>query len=135
MSLALAEALVAELTADTDLAALVGARIHPLVIPQDGQVPCITYQQISGHREYTMGSDPTLARPRIQFSCYALTYAAAKNVADKLIAALPVTQRTLGSGDNQVTGAAAFVEDDDDDYEIDTGYYRARVDFFIWHNI
>ena len=71
------------------LTALVSTRIYPLICPQGVTYPAVTYQRISTMpREVAMGSDPGIARARIQVSAWGVTYSSVKAIADQIRLAL-----------------------------------------------
>ena len=49
-------------------------RIYPARLPQDPQLPAMTYQVISAPREHAMGSDPGHVHARVQVDIYDKTY-------------------------------------------------------------
>jgi len=125
------QTLATYLKAYAGLAALIGTRIYPLVLPQnpDGgppTLPACTFQRISGARAHNQNGRTLLARPRIQIDCWAATYSAAKGVAAQVRAALDGHQ---GAGD----AWGSYVDADLDDYDADTGRYRVVVDVVIIH--
>ncbi len=130
------QGLITYLLTDTDLMALVGngdspltARIYPLLLPQDYTGPAMTYQRISGPRLHNLAGPAGRAMPRIQFDIYASTYSAAKNVADKLRAALDGHTGTMGT----VKVGATTLDNDIDGYQSDVETYRISMDFIISH--
>lgn len=70
----LEEAIVARLAAHTGVAALIGARAYPLVVPQDVALPALAYQVISSVPYYAHDGGSGLARTRVQFTLHADTY-------------------------------------------------------------
>ena len=71
------------------LTALVSTRIYPLIAPQGVTYPAVTYQRISTMpREVAMGSDPGIARARIQVTAWGDTYTSVKAIADQIRLAL-----------------------------------------------
>lgn len=82
------EALVTRLQAHTGLAALVSTRIYPLQRPQDGVLPCVTYQRQTSEYIECLGGTTDLAYPTIEFRAWGSTYASAKAVARQVFEAL-----------------------------------------------
>ena len=86
------EGLMAYLSVDSGLYALIGGRIYPFRFPDtDTVMPCMTMQRVSTPRELThddLGATGTLAYPRFQFNVYAETALSAKTITDTLRAAL-----------------------------------------------
>lgn len=60
---------------------LVDTGIYPNIVPQDASMPAITYQQISGPRHHDLNNTIGMVNARYQFTCWAETYAEAKEVA------------------------------------------------------
>jgi len=120
------ELLVARLTGYPALAALVGNRVYPLVLPQNVALPAMTYQRISTLRVRSHSGPSGLAHPRFQFACWADSYAEAANVTRVLRLAL--------DGFKLTPGGAALSENEIDDYEAETGRWRINADYIIWHS-
>lgn len=116
------EALYAYLSSYANLTAIVGTRIYPLILPQSPILPAITYSKVSGPRVNSKDGASGLAYPRFQFSCWAKSYGQAKQVAEQIRLALD----TFPSG-------RAFIENEQDIYEPDTGIHHIPIDFIIWH--
>lgn len=117
--------LVAHLEAHAGLAALVADRIYARELPPEAVLPAVTYQRISGPRDFSHDG-PALANPRYQFSCFAVTYLTAEAVALQVQAAL--------DGWNAAYGFPAFADDPYDlPAEPETGVYGVAVDAEIWH--
>ena len=110
-----------------------GDRRRPIVatVPV---LPAVTYQRISGRRVHAIGSSSFLAAPRIQFTVWAATYAAAKGVADELRAALDGVQGSLNDYDDPDAMWMGQLVNDIDDYEPETGRYRVISDLVITHD-
>lgn len=108
------------------LTALVSTRIYPLVAPQKIQEPYCTFQKISSSRQYSHGGYSGLQRPRMQVTCYAPTYEAAKAISVQVIAAV---EAWPGAANIQAT----FVENETDLYNPDTELYQVPVDFFCYY--
>lgn len=123
------EVIVTKLTAHVGLAALIGARLYPLTLPQRPTLPAVTYQRISTMTVPTRDEPhASLERPRFQFNVWAASYGSARAVAQQLRAALP----TLAQASNPRVDVA-FLQDDQDAYEAETERWRAILDVFIWH--
>lgn len=116
------EGLVAQLKADSAVAAIVGTRIHPGAIPQDGALPAVVYQLISSPREVDLGGPSTFIRARYQIDCWANSQSTVRSLADSVRAALNgvglQSPKTLGSEPVQLvylddeTGALSEFEGD-----------------------
>lgn len=120
-------ALRAHLANHSGLAALVGGRIYPLILPQDPALPAVTYQKVSESSEYIHDGVSSIRKGRLQLDCWAATYATAKAVAAQVKASLHRFSGVLGgAGGVQVGGA--WIEDETDFYEPDPPIYRVSVD-------
>ena len=82
-------ALYTRLSGFAGLAALVSTRNYPLIAPQNGTYPLVTYQQISGTRDYVMGNQSGLVMARFQLDSWAQDVpASARAVANQVRLAL-----------------------------------------------
>jgi hypothetical protein len=132
------EALRRHLGNHAGLAALVGPRIHPLVMPQGTVLPSVTYQKISCPVEYTM-DDKSLAHPRFQFDCWAASrpdgtsgYSIVKDVAAQVKAALHGFSGIMG-GAGGVNVIGTWIEGETDLFEPDIKLYRISIDVRLYH--
>ncbi|HEY3363956.1 MAG TPA: DUF3168 domain-containing protein [Symbiobacteriaceae bacterium] len=129
MSTTTEEALYTYLTGYPGLKSLVADRIYPLVMPEAGTLPAITFSQISGEHEYAHDGPAGLVHKRFQISCWAMTYLSAKSVSNQVKAALSGYVGLMGDLYIQ----ASFVEDQPDLYDGETRVYHCPVDVFLWH--
>lgn len=115
--------LYSHLSAHSGLAALVGTRISPQKSIQAGSLPCVTYQRISGGRDYTHGetSSIDLNNPEYQVDSFARTYDSAKAVAAQVRAALEAFD-----------AVKAFIKNEWDLYESDTEIHRVSMTVSVW---
>jgi hypothetical protein len=115
------------------LSALVGARIYAIKLPQNVTYPAVTFQVISGlPRTHLMGSDDSLAAPRVQVSAWDTSLTDATAVADQIKAALQDFTGTMG-GDGGITVQRIFLESEQIlifDPEVDV--IQIAQDFLIW---
>ena len=121
-------ALYAHLTTDVGLAALVGARVYPLALPQQPTLPALTYQRIStSPTQHRDSAEPQHSRIRMQIDCWAASYDSALSVRAAVRAAMgTVAQASSPRID------AALLADDTDTYDPAPGRWRATLDYFIW---
>ena len=83
------ESLYAYLTGYAGLTALVSTRIWPLTLPDEPALPALTYHRISRTPVRQLATPSVLAtESRFQFSCWGVSYADAKKVANQVEAAL-----------------------------------------------
>ncbi len=81
-------ALYEELTRNAGVAALVGTRIYPRMIPQDAALPAIAYMLISNSPDYTQSGHSGLWPSRYQIICTAATHDGAHALAEAVRQAL-----------------------------------------------
>ena len=142
----LEEAIVAQLktvTAVTDVAGTADAlRIYPNVIPQapgtpdQPKYPAATYRRISGPREHTLQGRAGLASPRIEFTCWAKTYAEATQLRDAISSALDGFSSDISGplgGENGLEVSPILAEDGPDTYDVDEEVHGRQLDLICWH--
>lgn len=116
--------LVAELAADPNLTALVGARMYPAVLPQGGQLPALVYNIISTVPENTLDGDAAdrLNTVRVQIDSWAKKYADAHAVAD----AVDQVVANLARPD-----LAAWADGSRDLYDNPTERHRVQAEYIV----
>lgn len=115
----------------------VGDRVYPLTLPQQVELPALTYQVISDVPTITHSDVQDVATytglrhtfTRVQFGCYGRTYDEAEALADEL-QALAVGYRGLW-GDVTVDSVVADIRLDD--WEPEPGIYRVICDLIVGH--
>lgn len=128
------EQAVAEiLLLDAGVQAVVGERIHPLVIPQGERgiaaMPCLVYQVITRERRKTRCGTSALVKTSLQIDAYGRSYAQCKSASETCVAALL---------DFRGSAAGVSIQDVALGTEIDLidpepGLYRVSNTFDIWH--
>ena len=88
MTLTIDDAVYSYFSAVAGVTAVIGDRIYPTTLPLGATLPAIVYHQISGPREYPLGSSAGPVHARIQFDAYGTTAKAAKQAVDAIEAAL-----------------------------------------------
>ena len=117
------------LLAQTGITALVGDRIHFVQAPQDVAPPYLVFQKISDPPQHSHDGPLGLSNPRFQFSAFAETYSAAKQVVAAVQAVLDGYKGIMG--DLYIGGA---FRDDENDLERGTdGLFGVAADYIIWH--
>jgi hypothetical protein len=112
------------------LTALIGTRLYYVQAPQNAVAPYVTYQMVSDPREHAMGADPGVAHPRFQFSSWAKTNSAAKDISLQLIACYSRWRGVVAT----VDVLDSFLEN-----EVDLGLddtillFQRAVDFLMSH--
>lgn len=131
-------AIVAILEANTAVAAIVGrgkaARVYPGVIPVGGELPAITFQRIAAERAEGLDGTGSLAWPRVQLTCWAGTYLAARD----LFAAVRDALLDYSGTSDTVAVADIRLLDDGDMVDPAPGAesrarYGVRLDLECWH--
>jgi hypothetical protein len=117
------------LLADPAVAALIGTRMTPLVLPQNTAYPALTYQRISGQRLRSVDGPAGRARPRMQIDSWAETYLEAKALAAAVRRALDGYAGPMGAA--QV--GAVSLDDERDIHEDEPKVSRVTQDYLISH--
>jgi hypothetical protein len=118
------------LSGSSGIASFCDSRIYPVILPEDPQLPALTYQLISAQPSPTLTTSG-MQRFRIQFDCWAETYADAVGLRAALTETLNGFQGTLNDGtalqDAQLEQVVDFFGDDD-------RFYRCMVEFILLFN-
>jgi len=127
------EALYAHLVADSGVAAQIGNRLYPLVIPQDAALPAAAYQRISGPRVLAHDGTLGLADARMQFTSHAETYSDAKALARAIRESVDGYRGVMGgAGGVMVQGCS--VENETDSYGPAGEVRTVRLDVFVLYS-
>lgn len=129
------EALIYLLWNNTDLTEAVSLKVYPSIIPQNGVLPCLTYQQISGIREQKLDGALGFVTSRFQINCWSKTYAESSQVAELVRLALE-SQNGWTQG---VYICDIQLEDESDMPQVDAereslSRYGIRLDFQVFFN-
>ncbi len=116
--------LYTRLTTHAGTAALVSARVYPLLLPQLPTLPAIVYQRISGTER--MGSTQ-VREARYQLSCWGSTFASSQALAAQVRTAL----EGWGVGGTGVFVRMARVVNEQDDHEPEENLYRVILDVML----
>ena len=104
--------IVSALTGYTAVAALVGTRVYPLVLPQKAALPAVSYLRVDGVQDSNLSGNSGLEAVRVQVDCWAQTYAQAKTldgaVADAMAAGFGSECVWLSDRDQYEDGAKVF---------------------------
>ena len=118
------------------VAAIVGTRVYPDVLPQNAVYPSIRYQRISTPRSQyrTLDGRASYASPRFQLDCYALSRSSALDLAQAVYGLLEGFTGTA----NGLRVDYVSTEDEAGDVENDAGpdgkdLFRQRLDVFLAH--
>jgi hypothetical protein len=122
-------ALRAFLLGDAAVAAAVGgARIFPVVLPQAERRVSLVYARISDVGDHHMEGPSGLARPRYQLDAYAAQPDDADSLARLVKARLDGYRGPMGS----IAVQGVFFDGARDDYQSEAKLHRVSQDFIIW---
>ncbi len=122
------------LDAHAGTAALVAARIYPLVMPQEPAYPCITYRRVASERMQGVQTDPGVVRARLQVTAWAETYDACKGLAEQIRLALERHGSAVtGTAIAGVTVYDIFMGSEADAYEPELDKFAQAIDFTVVH--
>lgn len=110
----------------TTLAALIGTRVYPSLLPQNATYPAVSYRRVSSERPPVMGDDTGIVRARFQFDVWATSYSGMIAVKELVREAM---QRYSGTA--TVTILETFILMDMDLYEDDTRIHHGVIDVEI----
>lgn len=122
----LEQGLVALLTANAALTALIGTRLYPVQGPPDNPVfPYITYQDVTASSEYNLDSTET-RKTLIQFDIWGTSYLTGKIIANALRNALSGYQGTLTDGTRVLFARRGNYLDN---FDVDSRTYRSIAEW------
>lgn len=110
------------------ITAICKTRIYPIILPPDPTWPAMTYQIIAATPEPTLDT-AGFQRWRLQFDCWANTYADAASLRAALIRTLNGYQGTLSDG--TLLQDAEFIQVTDF-FADDARVYRCMVEFYLY---
>lgn len=127
-----ATALRARLIAAGPVNALVGSKVYWSIAPQAAALPYIVLQTISDERPQHLAGYNGARSPRVQCDCFATTYAAARDLAEKVIAAVatPATVGGVQFGRVKAEGPRDLGEDTSSGF-----IHRASLDLLVEHTL
>ena len=117
------------LSGDAGVAALVSTRIYPFFLPQECNLPAITYYRAATDRESAFMTDPGYANVRISIDILAASASSAMDVAEAVRSALHRYRDTVAG----VTIDECHIEMETSIYEPGTDVYRIVLDFMVSH--
>lgn len=116
--------LYGRLAGDSGVAALVGTRVYPMMLPQTPTLPALSYQRVSSTEQ---NGTTTLRTTRYQVDCWAESY----SVGQSLASAVKTAMEEWTSGPSVMM---TEVINEIDDYEPDSGLYRVSIDVYCTTN-
>jgi len=128
-------ALFGYLSGGSPVGGIVGARIYPMIMPQQLQgdpsaLPCIIYQRLSTDRQQKFCGTDGLVRSLFQLTLYADTFAATVTLAEQTRRALIDFGGYMGS----VRVRKVFLDDTWGALEPEPGLFGAVQRFVVWHD-
>lgn len=116
-----------------DNVTIVGGRVYPGILPQNPAYPALTYAKISCVPERQIGGGQVgYVTSRMQVSCWASTYASAKDVTGQVRASLQSFSGVMG-GAGGVEVMDANCVNELDLYEDEAGVWHVLVDVLVTH--
>lgn len=115
------------LIASSDVTAHVGARIYPLVLPQNPTYPALTYELIEPRTIMTLSGPISLSNPQIELNVWARTYKEAKELAGHCNSAVVAAPTSVFVGNLADTKDLAETVEE---MEI---VYRVQQTYSVWH--
>lgn len=128
--MAIEEGLYAKVTGTNGVSTLISNRLYPLAIPQEATLPAAAYAVVQSDAQEYLGQPAGTWVTRIEVSCWARTYAAARAVARAIRAA--VDHQVSGWTGCTVTGAR-ISQGERDAYNPETGEYEAALEITVTH--
>jgi hypothetical protein len=107
------------LSASADVAALVGVRIYPGVLPDDAELPAIVYNVVGGERVGSLLGDSGAGRPVYQVDAYAVLREDAAEIHAAVRAALRALHHPAGTEPRDLP-------------EVLPDRYRLTADYALW---
>lgn len=95
-----------KVTDNVGVAAIIGKRFYPMVLPQNVVLPAASYQPIGGESNYTIGTKAAQVRePRFQISAWAVTSLASLELVRTIRTAI---DHETGTWDDTAVRGAVF---------------------------
>lgn len=113
--MALEDKIYTRLTSSTTITDYAGTRIYPVIAPEHVTNPYIVYERISGGQINTLSGYATHEKPDIAIDVFSTSYTQAKSLSESV--------HTLMNGS---TTFSAILNDDFDDYDLETKLYNVR---------
>jgi len=124
--MAIEEVLVDLLTGDAGIAAAVGGRVYPVVLPQNPVLPAIVYQEVRGLARAAAAGDTGQRESRFLLSYWAASFSAAA-VGKGLMVGLLNGYRDEGAGIERIE-----IDGIRSDFEPETARYRQVVEALVY---
>jgi len=123
------------LLADGTVSGLIGARMHPGLLPQNPAVPALTYERISGPRIQSLTGPSGRGVARLQIDSWSSTYREAQSLAAAVRASLNgfIGNLSDGASPPQTRGVVIRLDNERDLHEEDVSLFRISQDYVINH--
>jgi hypothetical protein len=125
----LLEGIYARLAADSGVVGL-GAGVFPSLAPKESVLPYCVYTQVGASQVSSFAGTNRLQSARLRFSCYAKSYATAKQLAAAVKSSLQGLLATLSEG-TRVEGTWLEYEGDDSEADLQGTVFASHVDFSL----
>ncbi|MBR1230206.1 DUF3168 domain-containing protein [Bradyrhizobium sp. AUGA SZCCT0176] len=119
------------LLGDSNISALVVARVYPIVLPQGQKQASVVYNRVSGGGDYNMQGSTGYAHPRIQIAAWAPTADAAVVLANRVKDRVDGYSGEMGTGANIVRVQGVFQADERELYDDAVQMFGVQRDWFV----
>lgn len=126
------DGLYAHLSAQSNIASIVGDRIYPSLLPQEPVLPAIVFHNVGSNPVSRQDGKPTLERSRFQIDCYAESNRDARVLAKTVRDALESYVGMMGAFAVRAVFVLEYGIDDFDDVPND---FRISSEYEIWHSL
>ena len=117
----LEEAIFAHLSTSTAVTGHTGARIYPVVLPQDPTLPALTFTRVATMPENTLSGYANYENALVEIDCWSSALKSSKLLADQV--------RKVMDG---ATGYDALLTGETVIYEPEVDIYRITQDYSCW---
>lgn len=128
----LQSALTARLNAAAPVTAITGSRIYWTLVPAAAALPYVRMQTVSDPRPEHLGAYDAARVTRVQVDCFAASYKTARDLAEKIIAAVaqPATVAGVKFGRTKAEGPRDLGEDTSSGF-----VHRLSLDLLSEHSL
>lgn len=123
------------LVSNGTISTLASTRVYPVILPQDPTLPALTYSKVSDQGLHNLTGVAGRSMPRMSIHSWGYDYATAKALSKAVRNAMDGFIGRLGDGNSPESFRNAVIKFDNeiDDYEEDTGFYRVIQDYMLNH--
>jgi hypothetical protein len=111
--------------------------MYPIILPQGVVYPAISYNQVSGVRDWTLCGPIDLARIRVQINLWSKSYDQAHDLADAVRQKMQSVQIEIGVDSPSIrVGFIKLDNEFDDPFQAEAGLigvYRVVQDYIVSH--